>query len=98
MDELIATTKSYLHHGANFFFLDNNVEVLAITTAWRALSMSGHTFQGLQRMKLIPSRTLYRLNWLLAHARNLYVLFILYQCYMEPDIRVSFGTLMYEQL
>jgi hypothetical protein len=53
-DELLATIKAYIHHAANFFFIDlAHKEVLAVATVWRAISMTGHTAQAL---KVPPSR------------------------------------------
>jgi len=48
-DELLATIKAYIHHAANFFFIDlAHKEVLAVATVWRAISMTGHTAQALK--------------------------------------------------
>lgn len=90
VEELTATLKSYIHHNASFFFLDNK-EVIVITTIWRAVSMSGHLAQALQRKQYITAGQLYDFNWKLTHARNVIVASILCACYWFPDIRAGFG-------
>eukprot|EP01038_Epipyxis_sp_PR26KG_P011663 gene11663-15615_t len=92
LDELVATTKSYIHHCASFLFLDSNdYEVLLITAIWRAVSMSGHTAQVLGLKKVITTDELNRFNWFLSHVRNIIVLIILVLCFIFPKIRNSFG-------
>lgn len=82
--------KSYIHHCSSFLFLDNQ-EVIVITTIWRAVSMSGHLAQALQRKKYITADQLYTFNWQLTHARNVIICGILWLCYAYPEIRAGFG-------
>ena len=89
-EELTATLKSYIHHNSSFFFLDNK-EVIVITTIWRAVSMSGHLAQALQRKQYITPGQLYDFNWALTHARNVLIAGILVICYASEDIRSGFG-------
>jgi hypothetical protein len=44
VDDLTQTTKTYLHHLANFLFLSGYNEII-ITSIWRAISMSGHSLK-----------------------------------------------------
>lgn len=53
--------------------------------------MSGHAAQALSLKKHISSQQLYRFNWLLSHVRNCIVLYILFQCYHDPELRIGFG-------
>ncbi len=84
--------KSFIHHLSSFLFLSSaGPTVIAVTTLWRALSMSGHTAQALSLKKHITADQLFRFNWMLSHARNLYVLFILAVCVCQPSARAGFG-------
>jgi hypothetical protein len=65
--------------------------VLVITTFWRAVSMSGHLAQALQRKKFITETQLYDFNWALTHARNVVVCLVLWSCYAYPEVRAGFG-------
>jgi hypothetical protein len=94
--ELSAMLKSYIHHTASFLFLDvGNSDsartVIALTSVWRALSMSGHTAQALSLKKVISPGSLLRFNWLLSHARNMFVVGLLVLCYRYPTLRSGFG-------
>jgi hypothetical protein len=62
-----------------------------ITTLWRALSMSGHSAQALTLAKYWTKEQLHSFNWILTHARNIYVVFILSMCALSPQVREGFG-------
>ena len=92
LDELVATTKAYIHHTSNFFFLDSaHKETIIIATIWRAISMSGHTAQALKLTGTITEKQLYRFNWVLSHVRNAYIVVILSCCVLSPQVREGFG-------
>ncbi len=53
--------------------------------------MSGHTAQALNLKRIITPQSLLRFNWLLSHARNLFVAGLLFLCYQYPALRAGFG-------
>ena len=92
LDELVATTKAYIHHTSNFFFLDAaHKETIIIATVWRAISMSGHAAQALKLRGTLSAEQLYQFNWALTHVRNVVVVGIVTLCIMYPQIREGLG-------
>lgn len=89
-EELVATAKSLIHHMASFLFIDSK-EIIIITSIWRAISMSGHAAQGLQRKKHISDDTLYHFNWLLSHIRNVIIVYIFWRCFTDENIKLAFA-------
>jgi hypothetical protein len=88
----MGTSKQFLHHSANFIFLDPlDHEVVVITGIWRAISMSGHAAQLLSFKKFISKETLFKFNWLLSHVRNIVVTAIFAACLVHSGIRRGFG-------
>ena len=75
---------------ANFYFIDQK-EVIVLTTVWRAVSMTGHTTQAFRLKKWITEEDLYAYTWLLSHVRNLILIYIFYQCYSNPSVRLGFA-------
>ena len=86
--ECTQTTKSFLHHCANFLFIQEPTEII-ITTIWRFVSMSGHALLVL-RGKVSPS-TVYRLNWIVAILRIVIVLGLFVGCLYDKTLRCAFG-------
>ena len=86
--ECTQTTKSFLHHCANFLFIQEPTEIM-ITTMWRFVSMSGHALLVL-RGKVSPI-TVYRLNWIVAILRIVILLGLFVGCLYDKTLRCAFG-------
>jgi hypothetical protein len=84
----LQTTKTFLHHVGSFVFL-NNPSAALVTGIWRFISMNGHAAMTL-RDKLDPK--LYNnIMWKITHARNAVVVFILFLCFYNREVRRGFG-------
>lgn len=88
--DIVTMNKAFIHHSANFLFVDDR-SVILIAVIWRAISMSGHTAQYFNLQAIITSTNLFDFNWKLSHVRNFTVLAIFVLCYLHEDIRVGFG-------
>ena len=86
--ECTQTTKSFLHHVSSFLFICNPTEIV-ITTIWRTISMTGHSTLVL-RGKWKPE-TISIVSWILAYMRIAIVTSLLIICYLNNDLRDSFG-------
>lgn len=90
IDEIQQTSKSYLHHVASFLFIQHPLEIL-ITTAWRTISMSGHSLLVLRNSPHFTEEQLTKLNWNLSHIRNIFVFILLIICSFHSEIREAFA-------
>lgn len=86
---MLQTTKTYIHHTASFYFISDPTTAL-LTGFWRFISMNGHAAMTLKG-KLSES-SYDRIMWNITHARNLFMLFIIYLCYYYDSIRRGFGN------
>lgn len=88
--DIVTMNKAFIHHSANFLFVDDR-SVILIAVIWRAISMSGHTAQYCNLKAIITPTELFDFNWKLSHVRNLTVISILILCYLHEDVRTGFG-------
>ena len=87
----VQTTKTFIHHNGSFFFITDPT-VAIITGIWRFVSMNGHAALTL-RDKISPE--LYNtIMWSIAHQRNIVIVFILFLCFISPEIMRGFGKFL----
>lgn len=87
-DTMQQTTKSYLHHVASFLFVYTPEEI-ALTAAWRTISMTGHAMLVLRGK--VSADNLRKLSWVLSYIRNAFMVALLATCFYAPSIRKAFG-------
>jgi len=87
-DEVMNTTRAFLHHLGSFIFLRDSTTII-LTTAWRAISMSGHAI--LFFKEKMNQDTYVAIQWAISMLRMLAVVTVLALCMMYPEIRRGFG-------
>ena len=88
-DEILNTTRAFLHHLGSFIFLKDGTTII-LTTIWRAVSMSGHAV--LFFKDRMNNDTYVAVQWIISMLRMLTVAIVLALCITYPAIRHGFAV------
>jgi hypothetical protein len=85
---VLQTTKTFIHHTSSFYFI-SHPSVAFYSGLWRFISMNGHAALALKDS--ISPAFYSQLMWTISYMRDLAMIFIMWLCYLYPELRRGFA-------